>query len=187
MSSSEQNSLREEPADMTRLPALLVALILALGTALPLAAHEEKKGDITLQHPWSRPAPKGQNGVIYVRILNAGTTDDRLLSAHTRVAKKVELHRSTMEDGIHRMEKVDVLTVPAGGEAVLEPGGLHLMLIGLETMLMAEEALPVTFTFEQAGDITTTFSVEGRSGGDADDAHSGHGGAEMDDDGHGDH
>ena len=29
------------------------------------------------------------------------------------------------------------------------------MLVGLKFMLMAEETIPVTFTFERSGDITT--------------------------------
>ncbi len=161
---------------MVRLRCFFPVLLLVLGMAAPAAAHEEKTGDITLVHPWARPAPKGHNGVIYIRIVNQGATDDRLISARTPVAERVELHRSTMKDGIHRMEKVDGVVVPAGGEAVLEPGGLHFMLIGLGTMLMAEEALPVTFTFESAGEIATTFAVEARAGGGAGDAHAGYGG-----------
>ena len=42
------------------------------------------------------------------------------------------------------------------------------MLVDLKFMLMAEETIPVTFTFEQAGDITTGVAVETRGGDDAD-------------------
>ena len=107
----------------------------------PLAAHEEKTGDITIVHPWSRPAPQGQNGVIYLEIRNGGAVDDRLIGVSMPLAEKVELHRSTMEDGIHRMEKVESIVVPAGGTVELAPGGLHVMLIGLKFMLMAEETI----------------------------------------------
>ena len=144
----------------------LVAALASLATAVPLAAHEEKTGDITIIHPWSRPAPQGQNGVIYLEIRNGGAVDDRLIGVSMPLAEKVELHRSTVEDGIHRMEKVESIAVPAGGTAELAPGGLHVMLIGLKFMLMAEEVLPFTLTFEQAGDITATVTVETRGGGD---------------------
>ncbi len=155
---------------MTRFGGVAVALVAALAslaTAVPLAAHEEKTAHITLVHPWSRPAPQGQNGVIYLEIRNDGEVDDRLIGVSTPLAEKVELHRSTMEDGIHRMEKVESVAVPAGGTVELAPGGLHVMLVKLKFMLMAEETIPVTFTFEQAGDITATFAVETRSGGDS--------------------
>ena len=67
-----------------------------------------------------------------------------------------------MEEGVHRMEKVDGIVVPAGGSVTLAPGGLHVMLVGLKFMLMAEETIPVSFTFEHAGAITTGVAVEVR-------------------------
>ena len=159
---------------MIRLKALAAALgVLAiLGTAVPAQAHEEKTGDITIVHPWSRPAAQGQNGVIYLGIKNQGAADDRLVAVSTPLATKVELHRSTMEEGVHRMEKVESIVVPAGGKVALAPGGLHIMLIGLKFMLMAEETIPVSFTFERSGTITTGVAVEVRGAGD--DDHGGH-------------
>ena len=148
----------------------LLSILAAVAMAVPAAAHEEKAGDVTIVHPWSRPAPQGQNGVIYLGIRNGGAADDHLIGVSTPLATKVELHKSTMEDGIHRMEKVENIVVPAGGSVELAPGGLHVMLIGLKFMLMAEETIPVTFTFEHAGDITTGVAVETRGGADHSDA-----------------
>ena len=131
--------------------AAALGLLAVLGTAIPAQAHEEKTGDITIVHPWSRPAGQGQNGVIYLEIRNHGEADDRLVAVGTPLASKVELHRSTMEEGVHRMEAVESIVVPAGGAVALAPGGLHVMLVGLKFMLMAEETIPVTFTFERCG------------------------------------
>ena len=141
------------------------ALLAVAATAVPAAAHQEKTGDITITHPWSRPAPQGHNGVIYLDIANGGAHDDRLVAVSTPLAERIELHRSTVEDGIHHMEKVEGVTVPAGGEVSLAPGGYHVMLVGLKFMLMAEETISVTFTFERAGAITTGVSVETGSEG----------------------
>ena len=149
----------------------LIAMLAVVSMAPPLLAHTENAGDITLTHPWSRPAAQGQNGVIYLGISNSGADEDRLIAVSTPLAKKVELHRSTMEDGIHRMEKVESIAVPPGGAVELAPGGYHVMLVGLKFMLMAEETIPVTFTFERSGDITTGVAVEDHGGGDD---HSGH-------------
>ena len=154
--------------------AATVAAVLALvAMAVPAATHEEKTGDVTIVHPWSRPAAQGQNGVIYLGISNSGADEDRLIAVSTPLAEKVELHRSAMEDGIHRMEKVESIAVPAGGAVELAPGGYHVMLVGLKFMLMAEETIPVTFTFERSGDITTGVSVEDHGGG-SDDLEHGH-------------
>lgn len=154
--------------------AAVIAVLAAVAIALPAPAHEEEVGEITIVHPWSRPAPQGHNGVIYLDILNRGTADDRLIAVGTPLAAKVELHRSTMEDGIHRMERVDAVTIPAGGKVELAPGGLHVMLIDLKFMLMAEETISVTFSFEHAGDITSSVAVETRAGRDDGSGQSGH-------------
>ena len=148
-----------------RVFAAVLAVLAVLGTAVPAQAHEEETGDITIVHPWSRPAAQGQNGVIYLDIHNRGAADDRLVAVSTPLATKIELHRSTMEDGVHRMEQVDSIVVPTGGTVELAPGGLHIMLVGLKFMLMAEETIPVTFTFERSGAITTGVAVEVRSSG----------------------
>ena len=152
----------------------LIAVLAVAAIAVPAAAHEEKAGDVTIVHPWSRPAPQGQNGVIYLEIRNGGAADDRLIAVSTPLAEKIELHRSTMEDGIHRMERMESIVVPAGGGVELAPGGLHVMLVGLKFMLMAEETISVTFSFERAGDITTGVAVETRGGDDANLSAQGH-------------
>lgn len=46
-------------------------------------------------------------------------------------ADKVELHRTEVVDGVSRMRPATALVIAPGGHAVLEPGGLHLMLHGL--------------------------------------------------------
>ena len=43
---------------------------------------------------------------------------------------------------------------------MLEPGKMHLMLIGLKAPLKVGESFPVTLTFEKAGAINVTVSVE---------------------------
>ena len=48
---------------MVRLRGAAIALIAVLAVVAmvaPAAAHEEKAADITIVHPWSRPAPQGR-------------------------------------------------------------------------------------------------------------------------------
>lgn len=73
---------------------------------------------------------------------------------------------SDMSDGDHgggskmmTMRPVDGIDVPAGGRVVLEPGGYHVMVMDLERDLVGGEELPVTLTFEQAGDIEVVAEV----------------------------
>ena len=57
------------------------------------------------------------------------------------------------------MPQLDGVEIPAGGELVLEPGGYHVMLIGLTESLLAGDSFEATLTFENAGDVTVTVPV----------------------------
>jgi copper(I)-binding protein len=45
------------------------------------------------------------------------------------------------------------IEVPAGGEAELKPGGLHIMLIRLAEPLENGTTFPLTLNFEKSGEI----------------------------------
>ena len=63
-------------------------------------------------------------------------------------------------NGVMQMRQLaDGLPVPAGGSVVLKPGGYHVMLIGLKKPLAAGESIPLTLTFEKAGNISVTVPV----------------------------
>ena len=109
---------------------------------LTLAGCDPGTPAIEVGDAWSRPTaaadepPREQGttapGVVYLTIENTGDGDDRLLSVTTPVCEAPELHRSVLVDDRMRMELVeDGIAIPAGGRVTLEPGGLHVMLLGL--------------------------------------------------------
>lgn len=139
---------------------LLTAIALAAALAAPAAAHEAKVGELTIGHPWSRPV-KAANGAAYMSISNAGSEPDRLIAASTDVAERTELHTHLIDaDGVARMRPVQAVDVPANGEVMLQPGGLHVMLIGLREQLQPDSEFPLTLTFERAGTVTVEVAVE---------------------------
>jgi len=118
-----------------------------------------------------------QNGVIYLTVVNDGGGNDKLISAETDVAEAAELHETTMDDkGVMRMDRAFDFEVPAGGSAVLEPGGKHIMLIGMKEDLSAGDKIDVTLNFEQSAPLTLKVEVEAGPTGhdDADHGHSEH-------------
>jgi periplasmic copper chaperone A len=58
------------------------------------------------------------------------------------------------------MREVDAIDVPAGGKVKLEPGGLHIMLVGLKAPLAAGSSFPLTLKFEKAGELKVEVKVE---------------------------
>lgn len=139
-----------------------LAAVLAVPLAVPAAAHGFKAGDLELAHPWARATPPGAKvGGGYVTIENAGGTADRLVSATTEIAGRTEIHEMAVKDGVMTMRPMnDGVEIPAHGKVALKPGGYHLMLMDLKQPLKAGESFSGTLTFEKAGTVKVTFSVE---------------------------
>lgn len=104
----------------------------------------------------------GAMGAMYMTIRNPTATPDRLIKAESDVSQVVELHNMAMKEGVMSMYPVEAIDIPANGEAVLQPGGFHVMLIGLNRDLLAGDTMTVTLTFEQAGEITLQAPVRER-------------------------
>lgn len=144
-----------------------IASVAALSlVALPATAHEAKKGDLVIDHPWSRAtAPSAPNGGAYLSIENKGATPDRLLSARGEAAGRIELHIHTMTNGVMQMRPAEGIEVPAGGKVELKPGVLHIMLLGLKAPLVKGERFALTLVFERAGEVPVDVVVDAAGAG----------------------
>lgn len=140
--------------------ALFGALVLATGAAWAQDSQDFRAGFLLIEQPWAR-ASIVKTSALYFTIVNNGQAADRLLGASTPVAEKAELHRETMDNGIMRMRPVDALEIQPGKSATLKPGGLHIMLMGLDHPLKQGEVFPVTLIFEHAGKVDVKVLVQG--------------------------
>ena len=95
-----------------------------------------------------------------MRIENRDRQPDRLISARSEIAKRVELHESIHEGGVARMRHLtDGLSVPGQGEVALVRGGRHLMLMGLVEPLVAGGQFELELQFERAGTVSVAVPV----------------------------
>ena len=99
------------------------------------------------------------NGVAYMVLHNRGNAPDRLLRVQSDVAHTLELHKSEVKNGVMMMNPVEFVEVPAGGQAELKPGGLHVMLIRLTRGLTPGDQVTLTLVFETSGEITVQAEV----------------------------
>lgn len=108
--------------------------------------------EVAVSDAWVRPAAAGQSTTAaYFTICYAGEGDDALLSVSTPSAAAAEIHRSTRDsDGVVGMAQVDRLDLPHGVAVALEPGGTHVMLIGVEGGIAEHGAIDLTLHFEKA-------------------------------------
>lgn len=101
-------------------------------------------------------APTGPNAALY---FTASGSSDRLVGAETAAALSVEIHESSVGgDGAVTMRRLDGLDLRSGEPLILEPGGLHLMLIGVERFDVGD-TVEITLRWETAGDMTIEAAV----------------------------
>ena len=132
--------------------------LLFLCVALPVQAQMQ------VEKPWARAtAPGATVAGGYMVMRNAGTAADRLVSASSPAAAKVELHVHINDNGVMRMREAPGYDVPAKGSFELKPGGAHLMFVDIRRPLKEGEKVPVTLKFEKSGELRAEFHV-GRLG-----------------------
>lgn len=142
--------------------ALGVAFVLTLVGCNSSEAHDYSAAGIKVVHPWTRATPPGAKvGGGYLKIENSGAMSDRLLGGTSTVADRVEVHETSLTDGVARMRPVEGgLQIPISGKAELRPGGVHLMFLDLKAPLKLGERVKATLMFERAGAVEVEFQVD---------------------------
>ncbi len=123
-------------------------------------------GELEIGSFWARAMLPGQaTAGGYLTITSKGG-GDRLLSASSPAAGKVEIHNMEMIDQVMVMRPVEGgLEIPAGGTLELKPGGLHLMFMSPSEPFREGESVPVTLQFEKAGNVEIVLPVRTAGGG----------------------
>lgn len=153
----------------TLVGTILAGVVLA---ATPALAGDAVKGPIAVSDAWARATPpqaptgaiaptQAPTGAAFLTLANTGADPDRLLAANAKVSRTVELHMHMAMDGVMRMRPVEAIDLRPGKVVTLEPGGLHVMLIGLDAPLRPGDSFPLTLVFETAGDVTVSVDVVG--------------------------
>ena len=102
---------------------------------------------VSVVDPYVRMVPPGQTVSAAFMTLKNASAATAVVNAKSTVSKVVELHTHTHEDGMMMMRRIDKIDLPANGETVLKPGGLHIMLIGLHEGLQLDQKVSITLEF----------------------------------------
>jgi hypothetical protein len=143
--------------------------------AAPAADRVEVSGARVRAQPTGAP-----NSAAFVTLKNPGAAAALVGAEATLggapVAGAVELHtHSAGADGAMQMRQVDRIDLPAGGEVVLQPGGLHIMLIGLKAGLTEGATVDLTLLFDDGSRKALSVPVQPVDASMG--AHAGHGAA----------
>ena len=104
----------------------------------------------------TRPMPGRPMSAGFLVLTNNTDADIRITRVTSPQFGAVEIHETTIEDGIARMRELSALVVPARGSVTLERGGKHLMLMqardigdAVSLQLFSEDApvLDIVYSF----------------------------------------
>lgn len=140
--------------------SMLAAAAIAFVVAGTARAADMTAGELTIHDPWARATVGAGAGAAFLEIRNVGEHDDRLVSADAEIAQRTELHTHVRDGDVMRMRQVEAIDLPAGATTKLEPGGLHVMLLGMSEPLAAGTQFPLTLSFAEAGAVTVQVQVK---------------------------
>jgi len=124
--------------------SLLAASLMFSASVLAGAAD-----NVSVQEPYVRQAPPNAPATgAFMVIKNNGDKDIKLIKVDNPASKATELHTHLNEGGVMKMRPVPGIEIKAKGEAVLKPGGLHVMMIDLKAPMKEGDVVPMTLTFD---------------------------------------
>jgi hypothetical protein len=103
---------------------------LKIAVLLLVSAVVQAASNLTFTGAYVAAAPPGAAAMAgYMTIENPGDSPRRITAINSVDFAEVQIHRSILEKGIARMERMDSLAVEPGSRLELKPGGIHLMLL----------------------------------------------------------
>ena len=131
--------------------------------AHPSLAQDMKNGGIMVEEAWARAsAGPAKAGAAYLTLSTMSHDVDRLVDVKSNLANRTELHNHIMDGNVMKMVRVEGgIEVAPGTPTILQPGGLHVMFMGLKKPLIEGEKLPLPLVFEKAGEVDVEFVVQG--------------------------
>lgn len=132
----------------------------ALFLGVALFAGAVSAADFMVMDPWIREAPPNAKALGAFAILHNGSDRVRtLVAARSNAADKVELHATVMEHHVAKMVAQEKIEIAAGSEVKMQPGGLHIMLIGPKQVLKAGDRVEVVLEFDDGATLPVMFEV----------------------------
>ena len=140
---------------MLRTLFLLTLTLLANTTVLA--------ADLNIAHGWARETPPGRlMTAAYGTLTNTGDITIVINGISTEIAAHSSLHETLIERDRSTMRPVESLSLAPGEEAELAPGGMHIMLMKLDSPLKEGQFIDICFKLENNDDVCHDFSVTKR-------------------------
>jgi len=114
---------------------------------------------VKIENAWARATAPGQKVAAGFMDLTADA-DMAVVGGSSPVSKSLELHFMRMDNGVMEMRQMKEIALPKGQTVKLEPGGLHIMFIGMKNQIKAGDKVPVTLIVKGADGKEKKLAVE---------------------------
>ncbi len=118
-----------------------------LAAAMALAFTSTAFAGVEVIDPYVRAVPPGAPATAAFMGLKADADGVALIEADSDVAKAVELHTHVHDNGVMRMRPIEKIELKKGEVVTLQPGGLHVMLIGLTRPVKPGDSVDIELKF----------------------------------------
>jgi copper(I)-binding protein len=133
-------------------------LVLVLTATLLLSSCSAPATEgMEVRDAWARPALQGGNGAVYFVIRSS--IADEIVGVTSGVAESVEMHESRMTGDVMEMRQAESVPLGAGDDVTFEPGGFHIMLIGLKQDLKNGDEIAINLQFKNHEDLRVNVDV----------------------------
>lgn len=154
----------------SRVAVLAAAALIALtgcatGAAPASDAQATAAETVSVHNAWVKAADSGMSAA-FAELENSGSEDVTVTAATSAASSDLQLHE-TVENEAGEMtmrEKDGGFVIPAGESLSLEPGGNHIMLMGLANPIKAGDELSFTLTFSDGSTADFTAPAKDYSG-----------------------
>jgi periplasmic copper chaperone A len=161
--------------------ALLIGAAVVMGGGLLAGCGSgseatDSTASVTVNDAWIRATDGPMTGIFGI-IANTTDSDITIESASNSASAMTEIHEMVMIDGEMKMqEKAGGVVIPAGSTITLQPGGDHIMAMGMTAPVVPGDEVQVTLNLSTGQSLEFTAVAKQSAAGD-EDYHSG----DMDD------
>tara|TARA_B100002049_G_C15901354_1_gene300077 strand:+ start:109 stop:579 length:471 start_codon:yes stop_codon:yes gene_type:complete len=143
-----------------RRPLIFITFIIACTLGMSANASEYLK----ITHATSRATfPNAPTGAVYMTIKNEGSKQTTLHETDVDgdIAAEAQIHTTEAQGDMMKMREVtEGITLMPGEEVVFNPGGRHIMLMGLKQALKVGQTFNVTLKFDDNQSVLVPVAVK---------------------------
>jgi len=117
--------------------------------------------DISIKNAWFKKAPPvAPIRAAYMTIVNLSDTETKITKLTSPQFKKVEIHQTSLNDGVYSMSQLDNVRIEAKANISLKPRGTHLMLMQPTQSLFGLNEIQISVYSDNNSVVTLTIPAK---------------------------